>query len=455
MKIVIVGCGKIGKSVLKSLVQEGHDITAVDADPDIVSEITNTYDVMGVCGNSVDSETLEEAGVEKTDLFVAMTGSDEYNMLSCFLAKKLGASNTIARIRNPEYNDSSLAFLKHNLEISMAINPELLAAKEMYNMLKLPQSVKVENFSRRNLEMIELRVTPEMNLDGLMVMKLREKIKAEFLICAVQREDNLFVPDGHFVLHDNDKIGLISSPNEVLKLFKILGIENKRAKNVMILGGSKTAYYLGKLITNVGNSVKIIEKDEARCESLSTSLPRAIVIHGDGSQQELLLEEGISNIDAFVALTGMDEQNILICTYASMNNVPKVITKINREELAYMAEKIGLESLVSTKEITSNILVSYARALQNSLGSNVETLYKVMDGMAEALEFNVSAESKVINIPLKDLSLKPNILIAGITRGKKTILPSGYDVIMQGDRVIVLAANQRLQDLDDILDKQR
>jgi trk system potassium uptake protein TrkA len=451
MKIIVVGCGKIGTHIIKNLVSEGHDLVAVDSNPDIISHITNAYDVMGVCGNSVDSETLEEAGVSDANLFIAMTGSDEFNMLSCFIAKKMGAKNTIARIRNPEYNDNSLAFLKQNLEISMAINPELMAAKEMYNMLKLPASVKVENFSRKNLELIELRITPEMNLDGVMVMKLREKIKASFLICAVQREDTVYVPDGHFILKNNDKIGITASPSEVLKLLRILGIERKQAKSVMILGGSKTAYYLAKMITNVNNTVKIIEKNEKRCDELSNELPKAMVILADGSQQEVLLEEGIEGIDAFVALTGMDEQNILICTYAKTHNVPKVITKINREELFYMAEKMGVEGAVSTKDITSNILVSYARALRNSLGSNVETLYKIMDGNAEALEFNVSSDSKVINIPLKSLHCKPNLLIAGITRGKKTILPSGDDVIMPNDRVVVLAANQRLNDLDDII----
>ncbi len=451
MKIIIVGCGKIGRYALESLVAEGHDLIAVDTNPDIIAEITNTYDVMGVCGNSVDSETLIESGADSADLFIAMTGSDEYNMLTCFLAKKMGARETIARIRNPEYNDNSLAFLRHNLELSMAINPELLSAKEMYNMLKLPADVKVENFSRRNLELIELRLTPEMSLDGVKVMKMREKYKANFLICAVQRDDTLFVPDGHFILRDGDKIGITAAPAEVLKLIKLLKLEQKQAKNVMILGGSKTAFYLSKMITNVGNTVKIIEKDEQRCEILSSKIPKAIVISGDGSEQELLLEEGISSTDAFIALSGMDEQNILMCTYAGMHNVPKVITKINREELRYMAEKMGVKALVSTKEITSNILVSYARALENSLGSNVETLYKVMDGMGEALEFKVNGESKVINIPLKSLSTKPNILIAGIMRGKKTILPSGDDVIMPNDRVIILAANQRLNDLDDVI----
>ncbi len=451
MKIIVVGCGKIGRILIESLALEGHDVVAVDSDDIVVSDITNAYDVMGVCGNGVDSETLDEAGVANADMFIAMTGSDEFNMLSCFMAKKMGASHTISRIRNPEYNDRSLTLIRNYLDISMAINPELLAAKEMYNILKLPSVAKVEIFSRRNLELVELRITAEMNLDGVKVMKLRDRFKAKFLICAVQRGDTLYVPDGNFELKTNDKIGLTASPSEMLRLLKLLGVERKQAKNVMILGGSRTAYYLSKLITGVGNDVKIIEKNELKCQALSSNLTKAVVIHGDGSEQGLLVEEGLCNVDAFVALTGTDELNILISNYAQNNKVPKVITKINRDDLYFMAEKLGLDTLISTKRITSNVVLQYARALENSLGSNVETLYKVMDGMAEALEFNVSKDSKVSGTPLKKLSIKPNTLIAGIMRGRKTIIPSGDDMILPDDRVIVLTANQRLNDLDDII----
>lgn len=455
MKIIVVGCGKIGRTIIETLSAEGHDVTAIDNKEDVLNEITNTYDVMGVCGNVIDSETLEEASVKNTDMFIAMTGSDEFNMLSCFLAKRMGAQYTVARIRNPEYNDKSLSIIRSHLELSMAINPELLSAKEMYNILKLPSVAKVEIFSRRNLELVELKITADMQLDGVKLMKLRDKFKVKFLVCAVQRDDTLYVPDGNFELKTNDKIGLTASPSEMLKLLRLLGVARKQAKNVMILGGSKTAYYLANMITNVGNDVTIIEKNETKCSILSTSLPKATIIHGDGSEQELLVEEGLDNVDAFVSLTGMDEQNILISKYAQMHNVPKVITKINRDDLFYMAQKIELDTLISTKRITSNVILQYARALENSLGSNVETLYKVMDGLAEALEFNVKMDSKLINVPLKQLHLKPNTLIGGIMRGRKTIIPTGDDVINAGDRVIILSANQRLQDLDDVLDRSK
>lgn len=451
MKIVIVGCGKIGSAIIASLVKEGHDIVAVDRNQTFVNNITNIYDVMGLCGNGADSDILREAGVETAELFVAVTGSDELNMLSCFLARKLGAKNTIARIRDHEYNDQSLGFLKENLELSMAINPELLTAKELFNILKFPSAVKIETFSRGNLEMIEFRLKPDSVLDGMTLMEMRDKHKAKVLVCYVQRDDEIFIPDGNFALKSGDRIGLTASQNELEKFFRSLGTFKKRAKNVMIMGGSRTALYLAEMLTRIGSSVKIIEINADVCEQLSDALPEAVIIHGDGAQQELLLEEGIDSLDAFVALTGMDEENILISIFAASKNVPNVISKVNRDALDRMAQNLGLDCIVSPHKIIANVAMSFARALQNSLGSNIETLYQLADGKAEALEFNVKSDSKVINIPLKALQLKQSILIAGILRGQKTIIPAGDDMILEGDNVIIIAAEHRLQDLDGIL----
>lgn len=451
MKIVVVGCGKIGSAIIASLVKEGHDIVAVDRNQTFVNNITNIYDVMGLCGNGADSDILKEAGVETAELFVAVTGSDELNMLSCFLARKLGAKNTIARIRDHEYNDQSLGFLKENLELSMAINPELLTAKELFNILKFPSAVKIETFSRGNLEMIEFRLKPDSVLDGMTLMEMRDKHKAKVLVCYVQRDDEIFIPDGNFALKSGDRIGLTASQNELEKFFRSLGTFKKRAKNVMIMGGSRTALYLAEMLTRIGSSVKIIEINADVCEQLSDALPEAVIIHGDGAQQELLLEEGIDSLDAFVALTGMDEENILISIFAASKNVPNVISKVNRDALDRMAQNLGLDCIVSPHKIIANVAMSFARALQNSLGSNIETLYQLADGKAEALEFNVKSDSKVINIPLKALQLKQSILIAGILRGQKTIIPAGDDMILEGDNVIIIAAEHRLQDLDGIL----
>jgi len=451
MNILVVGCGKIGEAIVASLVTEGHSVVAIDQNPAPLAELTNVYDVMSVCGNGADSDVLEEAGVAKADLFVAVTDSDNTNMLSCFLAKRMGAAHTIARIRNPEYNDNSLNFLKQELGLSMAINPELLAAQEMYKILKLPSAIKVETFSRRNFEMIELHLKKDTPFDGLSLRDLREKYKAKFLICVVQRGDEVYIPDGNFVLRAGDKIGLTAQLTEIHKLLREMGVLQKQARNVMILGGSRVAYYLAKLLLAGGSAVTLIERDQALCQELCATLPKAVVVHGDGAQQEILLEEDLLSRDAFVALTGMDEENILISIFASSQNVPKVIAKVNRDELSLLAEKLGMDCIVSPKKVITDVLVRYARALQNSMGSNIETLYHLMDGKAEALEFNVSPDFAMLGVPLKELALKPNTLIAGIIRNRTPIIPGGNDVISAGDRVIVVAADRRLQDLSDIL----
>lgn len=453
MKIMIAGCGKIGTTIIESLVTEGHSVIAVDNDPAVISEITNIHDVMGVCGNGADCETLEAGGVSSVNLFVAVTGSDEFNMLSCFMAKKMGAQHTIARIRNPEYNDHSLGFMRQMLDISMPINPELLAAHELYNLLKFPSAVKIETFSQRNFEMIEMRLADNSPLDGMSLLELREKYDAKVLICAVRRGDEVTIPSGSFVLRAGDRLGLTAAPAEIQKFMKIIGALRRQARSVMILGGSMTAHYLAKRLTAAGTDVKIIERDPEICERLAADLPRAVVICGDGARQELLLEEGLASHDAFVSLTGMDEENILISYFAATQNVPVVITKINRNEMMPLAGHLGLEYVVSPKKTVADVLVRYARALQNSIGSSVETLYKLMDGKVEALEFKVSDGLPLLGIPLKELKpkMKPGILIAGIIRDRKTIIPAGDDKILSGDRVIVIAAGRMLGSLSDIL----
>ncbi len=451
MKIIIIGCGKIGRSMIESLAEEGHDIVIVDNNMEVLNTTADMYDVMGVCGNSVDFDTLTEAGVEDADIVLSLTNSDEMNMISCYLAKKLGAEHVIARIRNPEYNDQSLGFLRQQLDLSMSLNPELLIAEEISNILQLPSAVRIERFSRRNIEMVEIIIPQGSSLDGMTLIKMKERYKEDYLICTVQRNGQVFIPDGRFELKAGDRIGLVASHSEIAKLLRKLGLLRREARNVMILGGGKPAYYLAKKLAPLGVNIKIIEKNPERSDFLAAELPEAVIIKGDGAQQELLLEEDISSMDAFVSLTGMDEENIMLSIFASMQSVPKVIAKINRDELLTMAEKLGVETIISPSQISTNIVVRYARALENSKGSNVETLYKLVDGSAEALEFNVKEDSRVIGIPFKEIKLKKNILIAGITRGRKTVIPSGNDMILEGDRVIVVSADQRLHDLDDIL----
>ncbi len=450
MKIIVVGCGKIGTNIIGELVKENHDVVAIDKNPALIDEITTIHDVMGVVGNGADCETLEEAGVDEAELLISVTDSDEMNMLSCFLAGKMGASHTIARIRNPEYNDKSLGFMKEQLNLSMAINPELNAARELYRLLKLPSAAKIETFSGRNFEMVEIKLKNESVLDGLSLIEFRKKYQINLLICVVKRDDEVYIPDGNFVLKSGDRICVTARPAEIMNFFKILGTPRKKSKNVMILGASKTAFYLAKMLLDGGSNVKIIDLNADKCAQFSEALPGAVIINGDGARQELLLEEGIQNTDAFISLTGMDEENILISYYAASQNVTHVITKANREEFVTMAEKLGLECIVTPKKLISDVLVRYARGLHNSLGSKIETLYKIMDGRAELLEFVVQSDCALNGIAIKNLKIKGSTRIAGIIRGRKIIIPTGDDCMLSGDKVIIVTAIKGLGDLNDI-----
>lgn len=450
MNIIIVGCGKIGETLIGSLIKEGHDIVAIDKDQTVIDSIIEIHDAMGVCGNGASCDTLIEANVDKAELFIAVTGSDELNMLSCFIAKKMGAKHTIARVRTPGY-DQNMGFMRQQLDISLVVNPELLAAQEFYNILKLPSAMKVERFCRRSFEMVELRLKPDSPLVGLKLSELRKKYSASFLVCVVQRGEEVFIPSGDFVLNSEDRVGITATPTEIEKMLRMTGAMQKQAKSVMLLGASRTAYYLAKMLIASGTSVKIIEQDPSVAEFISDSLPQADVIQGDGAQQELLLEEGIRSMDAFASLTGIDEENILIAFYAQSQKVKKAIAKVNRNELGTLAQNLGLECLVSPKKLMADIVIRYARAYQNTLGSKIETLYKLMDEKAEALEFKVQPDFRHCGIPLKDMALKPNILIVGINRGRKAIIPSGEDVILPGDRVVVISSPQRMNDLSDIV----
>ena len=455
MKIIIAGCGKIGVTVLQSLINEGHDVVAIDQNPDVISEIATLYDAMYVVGNCADSDILEEARVADAELFVAVTGLDEMNMLSCFLARKMGARNTIARIRTPEYNDKSLGILKEQLEISMTLNPDSLAADELYNMLKLPDAINIDTFSRRSFELIELKLKSDSPLDGMTLMDIRKKFDAKFLVCTVQREDEVFIPKGNFVLKSGDRINITAQRDEVLKLFGMLNLTKKPAKSVMIVGASRIAFYLARHLISTGSTVKIIEQNKETCEKFAALLPQAIIINGDGAKQELLIEEGLLDTDAFVTLTGMDEENILLAFFAASHNVPKVVSKVNKAELVSIASTLGIDSIVSPIRIVSEIHSRYARALENSIGSSVETLYKLCDDKAEALEFIVTQDFPFRNIPLKELAIKKNTLIGGIIRGRKNIIPNGDDVILSGDRVVIIAEGAKLTSLAGIMETRQ
>lgn len=452
MKIIIVGGGKVGKTIIESMLKEKHEVVLVDNDPAVVGNVSNLYDVMGICANGTEYEKLLEAGADKADLFIAVTGSDELNMLSCFAAKKIGARHTVARVRNSEYNTASWGFMKQQLEISMAVNPEKLAAEAIYDILKLPSATKVESFTARSFEMIEIIVKKGSAIDGMTLVDLRKKFSEKFLVCVVQRENDVIIPNGTFKVLNGDKIGVMVTNDDAHSILKKFGYPAKEAKNIMLIGASKTALYLADMLIKGRSSVKIIEKDpdvcDAVCERLSS---KASVVCGDGMSREILLEEGVDGLDALVALTDRDEENILISFYALSKKVQKVIAKVNRNELSSISENLGLETTFSPKNIVADILVRYARAIGNSIGSKVETLYSLFGGNAEALEFNVEQDFEFAGVPLKKLETKQGILVAGITRGNEALIPGGDDCILSGDKVIVVAKGERLCNLSDIL----
>lgn len=452
MKVIVVGCGKIGKAILESMAEEKHTIVAIDNDADAVAAVTDTYDVMAICGNATSREMLAEAGVNKCDLFIAVTQSDEVNMLSCFLARRMGAKHTVARIRESEYNEEGLDFLTKQLELSMPLNPERLTADALFDLLKLPSAVSVDTFAGKKIQILEMILKEESPIAGVTLADLRKKSTVEFLVCAVKRGEETFIPNGLISLQEGDRVAFMIKRNEGPKFLKSLGLMQKQGRDVIILGASSTAYYLSKLLAANNYSAKIIDKDEERCREIAEILPSSTtIIHGDGMSQDVLLEEGIRSTNALVSLTGFDEENILISFYALSQNVPKVIAKVNHVEMAELAEKLGLDSIVSPQKIVANVLMRYARALKNSVDSQMETLYTLLDGDAEALEFIVLSDSKLIGIKLKDLKLKDNLIIAGIIRGKESIIPTGDDAIQEGDRVIVVSTKSRLYHLADVL----
>ncbi len=456
MKIIVAGCGKIGTAIIGALVQEGHDVTAVDIDPEVISSITDVYDVMTVVGSCVDYDTLKEAGAETARLFISMTPSDEVNILSCFLARRMGSHHTVVRIESPDRTDSELAFIKQQTNVSMFLNPSKLVASELENMLKIPTGIKAEYFARRSFEMVEVKLKDDSKLTGMTLLEMRKKHKGRYLIGTVLRDDQVFIPrSGDFVMKSGDQIAVTALPSEINKLIRSLGYLADKSRRVMILGGSRTASHLGRMLIDSGISVKIIEEDKERCRQLCESMPEAVIIHGDGAQGELLSEEGLGSADAFVTLTGMDEENLLMALYARSQNVPKALCKVDRLEFTELAGKMGIDDFVSPKLLISNMILRYTRALENSKGSNIETLYKLMDGKAEALEFNVRQGFPYTGIPLQELGkkMKKNILIGGIIRGNKSFTASAQDIIEIGDRVVVLAAGHQLHDLADIMEE--
>lgn len=453
MQIIIVGCGKVGSTLTEQLSLEGHNITVIDVLGDKVETCSNLYDVMGVIGNGAIYSVQKEAGIEKADLMIAVTGSDELNLLCCLIAKKAGNCQTIARVRNPLYSQE-IGFIKEELGLSMIINPELESAIEMARILRFPSAIHIETFAKGRVELLSFRIRPETHLHNKKVMDISKELHCDVLICAVERNGEVTIPSGTFVLQDNDLVSFVAPPRKASQFFKTIGVDTHRVKNAMIAGGGAIAYYLAKQLLALNIPTTIIDINKERCETLSDLLPKATIIHGDATDQDLLMEEGLGTAESFVALTNLDEENILLSLFARAKSNAKQIVKINRSSFKEVIQSMDLGTIISPKYITANSILQYVRAMQNSIGCNIETLYKIIDNKVEALEFSIKENSPVVDVPLEILNLKSNLLLCSINRGGNIITPRGQDRIQLGDTVIVVTTNTGLHDIQDILANQ-
>ncbi len=450
LNIIIVGCGKVGTTLVSRLCEEGHDITVIDKDKDVVSDICETYDVLGIVGNGSSYKVQMDAGIENANLIIAVTDSDELNILCCTMAKKVGKCSTIARVRNPDYSEE-LHYLREKLELSIILNPELETANEIARLLKFPSALSINAFARGQVEMITFKIPEDNMICGMHLYELQQEFPFQVLICAVERDGELTIPNGSYVLQAGDVVSYVSNVKNAHSFFKKIGLKTHRVSDSFIVGGGRTSYYLAKQLIDMGIQVKIIERDIARCEELSLLLDKAMIICGDGSDEKLLAREGFFEAESFIPLTGMDEENILLTLHAKRSPNTKVITKVNRITFNDVIDSLELGSVVYPKYITAEAIIAYVRAKKNSIGSNVETLYHIFGDRAEAIEFKIQSGSPVVGIPLKDLKLKKNLLVACITRSGRVIIPGGNDSIAVGDRVVVVTMESGFKDVADIL----
>ncbi|MDO4324079.1 MAG: Trk system potassium transporter TrkA [Lachnospiraceae bacterium] len=452
MKIIIVGLGKVGQSLAIELSGEDNDITVIDNREDVIQEISSQYDLMGVVGNGASYSTQMEAGIESADLLIAVTGSDELNLLCCLIAKKAGNCHTVARVRNPEYS-REIEFIKEELGLAMIINPELAAAGEIAKVLQFPSAIEVNSFAKNKVHLMKFRVPENSVLNNMQIANLSAKMRGNVLICVVERGEEVIIPDGNCVLRARDLVSVVGGVNDANEFFRQVGIVTNQVKSLMIVGGSPIAYYLTKMMLAGGVRVKLVEKNMKRCEQLCDLLPKATVVYGDGTDKELLLEEGITKYESFAALTNIDEENILLSLYARKTGNKKLVTKINRIAFDEVIKELDLDTVIHPKNVTAELIIRYVRSMKNSLGSNVETLHKIVGGKAEALEFVIHGRSRVTDVPLQELKIKKGILVACISRRGQIIIPRGSDKIMPGDSVVITTQHKGLGDIEDILAK--
>ena len=450
MNTIIVGCGKVGQKLAEQLSQEDdQDITVIDLRNGVVQDIVNSFDVMGVVGSGSSIETLHEADIKNADLLIAVTGSDEVNLLTCLLAKKTGNCKTIARVRKPEYS-KEIDLFKDDLGLALIINPEQTAAYEMARVLRFPSAIQIDTFAKGRVEILKFRIAAV--LDNLQVSDICQKLNCDILVCGVERGESAFIPGGNFILKSGDRISIVASPQNGALFFKRIGIKTNSVHDTTIVGGGATAYYLADKLLQTGIKVKIIEQNAERCDTLCRLLPKASIINADGTDTRVLLEEGIEHAESFVAMTNIDEENILLSLFAKSKTNGKLITKINRISYDEVIGSLDLDTIVYPKNITAEYIVRFVRAMKNSIGSNIETMHMILEGKAEALEFRIKEGAPVLGAPIEKLKLKDNILIACINRGGKIITPRGRDTIMPGDTVIVVTTRTGLRGISDILE---
>lgn len=453
MNIIIAGCGRVGYPLAQQLNDEGHDLTLIDNDAERLQPALSNLDLQGVVGNASSFFTLQEAGIEQADLLIAVTGQDEINLISCLIAKKASRCRTIARVRNPEYF-REVNYLKDCMDISMIINPEFAAASEIAQLIQIPDAMEIDSFAKGKVDLMQVVITENSPLHNMKVQEFSRKFNHEILICILVHDHQVCIPNGDSVLMAGDTISIIlprEKINSFYRLSKLATIHEIR--DVMIAGGGMVPYYLAQMLLRSGIEVKIIERNRDRCDFLSDALPKAVIIHSDASDHELLLEEGVEKTDAFVSLTALDEENIFLSLFANKVNAScKKITKVNRLALNEIINDLPIGSIISPKNITAEYILQYVRSQSNSYGSNVEALYRLMDNQVEALEFLIKEDSDVTDIPFVDLHLKKNLLICCIVRNGRVITPSGRDFIQRNDKVIVVTTHKGLQDISDILD---
>jgi len=452
MKIVIIGDGKVGYKLAEHLSKDNYDVVLIDNNEEKLKEAINNLDINCFAGDGVSVEVQTEAGVPEADLVIACASTDEQNMLSCLIARRIGAKHTIARVRNPIYYQQ-IDILKEDLRLSMVINPEFAVANEIARNLIFPAASKVETFVKGRIELVEFPVRESSPLIGYKLADIYRKFQIKILICAVQRGKEVYIPDGDFTIHEGDKLHIAATHKEIENFFSKIGNLKLQVKKVMICGGGRVGFYLARQLCTMGMQVKIIEHKKEKCENLCEELPNATVIYGDATDHDLLIEEGVREADALIALTGVDEENIIMGLFAKKQGVHKIVAKVNEDSRAQMVEGLGIDSIVSAKTATADAIFSYVRARQNSLASaNVEAMYRLVDDRVEALEFIVNQDTEYTNIPLKDLKTKANTLIACIGRKRQIIIPNGNDSIQAGDSVVIVTKSKKVQDITDILE---